>query len=199
MSKQKFEDPDLKELDISYYYGTLPKEINVNFSELWNIQPEKPLEIVIIGKKIPCPRKTQAYGTNYTYSNQTAKIIPMPEILNPFLNYAKKLTNCDYNGILVNWYENGKSYIGAHGDNETNIIKGSPILSISLGGTRKFRIRKRVGKKKIIVKDFMLKDRDVFTMEGKDFQKKLTHEIVRTAKTNIKPRINMTFRLFKKG
>ena len=37
-------------------------------------------------------------------------------------------------------------HAGAHADDEAQLVPGAPILSMSLGATRKFRIRWRRGK-----------------------------------------------------
>ncbi len=38
-----------------------------------------------------------------------------------------------YDGVLVNNYRNGKDSINWHSDDETTLVKGSTIASISLG------------------------------------------------------------------
>jgi len=45
-----------------------------------------------------------------------------------------------YNGALVNWYEGGEEGMGAHADDEADLVKGAPIYSISLGTGRVFRV-----------------------------------------------------------
>lgn len=49
-----------------------------------------------------------------------------------------------FNGILVNWYEaNGEDYIVAHSDALGELVAKSPIATLSLGGSRIFRLRRR--------------------------------------------------------
>lgn len=90
---------------------------------------------------------------------------------------------------------NGYHYIGSHADNEKQLVIGSPIVSISFGGTRTFRIR---DKNKKIVKDFELKNKDIIIMGG-TMQKEFKHEIVKVngqKGLNVDKRINITFRQF---
>lgn len=90
---------------------------------------------------------------------------------------------------------NGLHYIGTHRDDEKQLIKGSPIVTISLGEERKFRIRENSIK---IVKDVMTKNGIVLVMGG-NFQKDFKHEIVKInvekgKKVNL--RISITLRQF---
>lgn len=48
----------------------------------------------------------------------------------------------DYNMILVNRYVNGQDGVGWHADDEKSIDQTAPIVSVSIGAPRCFRIRK---------------------------------------------------------
>ncbi|KAL6043683.1 Alpha-ketoglutarate-dependent dioxygenase alkB 2 [Balamuthia mandrillaris] len=43
-----------------------------------------------------------------------------------------------YNFALLNYYADGKDYMGLHSDDETGLVPGSSIASISLGAERDF-------------------------------------------------------------
>ena len=78
----------------------------------------------------------------------------MPAILSPFLDWARIAVDPGLNGLLLNWYaatgysigagriSGGGDYIGPHRDSRNGLILESPIVTISLGGTRAFRLRK---------------------------------------------------------
>lgn len=66
--------------------------------------------------------------------------------------------------LLINWYENGRHYIGAHSDNVNPLVDNSPIVSISIGATRIFRIKDK--KTRSIVKDITVKHGTVVVMGG---------------------------------
>jgi len=178
-----------------------------HFDAAWDCRPDAPSKVKIYGKIIDTPRLMQTYLRPYTFSGlpHTAK----DEIPVPFHRYmwwaqhhsfplpdgtSKKY---NFNQMLVNWYENGNNYIGAHGDDEKELADGTPIISISFGATRKFRIREKTTKN--IVHDIDLDDGTCVIMGG-NMQKTHTHEIVKVngdKGLKIGPRINITIREFK--
>lgn len=174
----------------------LPNNLISNFDKLWALHPEERGEVKIYGKLIKIPRYQQSYLRDYTFSNINSKSIDLPEELQPYLEYLNGLNKYgNFNQVLVNWYENGLSYIGSHRDDEKQLIENSPIVTISLGEERKFRIRDNNNK---IVKDIMTKNGLVITMGG-NFQKDFKHEIVKIngkKGESIGARISITLRQF---
>lgn len=66
---------------------------------------------------------------------------PRPISANPYLStlcsYMKIVKpNVNFNSALITKYENGSQFIPFHADNETSIVEGSEIISISLGASR---------------------------------------------------------------
>lgn len=110
----------------------------------------------------------------YKYSGQIAKSQKLTEKLNVLLEKVNKIYNSKYNGILINKYTDGNDYIGAHSDDESALDSNSGVIAISVGQSRKFRIRNKSDKK--IVKDIIVNDGEIIQMGG-DFQKEFTHEI----------------------
>lgn len=151
----------------------------------------------------------------YYYSGQLMLSKPLTAMLKELLELVNQKfcpfeTNRKYNGILINRYENGNNYIGAHSDNEKD-LGANGVVAISLGATRKFRIRNvlpmqvtyvhyKCGsqrqmlpeKSKEIMYDLPLEDKTIVWMEG-DFQKEFTHEIPVERKVK-ESRISLTFR-----
>ena len=179
-------------------YGILPESIQYNFEELWGLHPENYNKVKILGKVIDTPRWQQTYGRSYNYTGMVHEALPMPRQIEPFLEYVQNLySDYKFNQILINWYENGLHYIGAHSDNTKPLVENSPIVSITLGQERLFRIKEKQTKKTI--KDIILKDKTVITMGG-EFQTHYTHEVPKvTGKKGelLGKRINITFRAFK--
>lgn len=178
--------------------GDLPEKLTENFDTLYNLHPDEYGKIIIFGKKIDTPRYQQTYGRDYTFSGINHAPLELPDEFKPFLEWANSLDYGPFNQVLVNWYANGNHYIGAHSDDERQLIKHSPIVSISLGATRTFRLRKK-GESGIF-KDILMPDGTVLVMGGK-FQSEFKHEV---PKINGKKghgvgrRINITFRQFEK-
>ncbi len=190
--------------NVWYIHGQLPTNLLIPaIGELKEICPLQQITVWMFGKLVNQPRLTGA-TIGYRYSGQTVPSSPMPVELIHVYNWVV-LTFFDNDktgvGALFNYYENGLSYISAHSDDESGLVKGENVVSLSFGQPRTFRIRKKTAGKKTnpIVKDFILADRSVFVMGGADFQRKLTHEIPRvtTKKKVTGPRMNITFRRFK--
>ena len=104
-----------------------------------------------------------------------------------------------YQVVLQNWYEK-YHYIGAHADEIKQHVPGSPIFSLSWGGTRRFIIKP---KPKFAHKghqlELMLKSGD-FVIMGGTLQHTHKHEIPPVRKTKDPPatrRISYTMRAFK--
>lgn len=202
-------------LDTGTFYdsGTLPDNLKVNsdeFENIWKTHPEEYGTVKIYGKELKTPRWQQTYLQNYKFSGIDHKILPLPDTIKKYLDWANTLDMYQnkkqnlnqnlnqkplFNQVLINWYKDGSHYISSHADDEGQLLHNSPILSISFGTERKFRIRKN----KKIIKDIMIKNNDVLVMGGR-FQKDYKHEIVKIAGNKGKlvgRRINITFRQFK--
>ena len=169
------------------------------FTKLWNNHPKEKGRVKIWGKYVETPRWHASYGYDYIFSGQKLGDYgrKIPSYIKKLLKFTNNNEDIPYNQVLINWYENGHHYIGRHSDDETQLISGSSIFSLSIGAERKFRIRDKKTKK--IVKDIILKNGQVVVMCG-DMQKEFTHEIVKIAGKkgeNVGQRINITFRKFK--
>lgn len=167
-----------------------------DFEELWNLHPEEYGEVILYGKRMKTPRWQQSYDLPYNFSGMLHDALPLPDQFKPFLDWANSLGLGEFNQKLINWYSNGHHYIGAHSDDEKQLVPNSPIVSISLGAERKFRLRLKGAKG--IYKDILLPDRTALIMAGQ-FQKELTHEIVKISGKKgekVGRRINITFRQF---
>lgn len=180
--------------------NTIPKALQskYNFDELWRLHPEDYGYVSFMGKIVKTPRWQQTYLRNYYFSGMTHKALPLPEQLQPFLDWANTVSSdVIYNQVLVNFYANGNHYIGAHSDDEKQLVPLSPVLSISLGQERTFRIRDK--RTHDIVVDIRMPSNTYVMMCGK-MQEKYLHEVPKVSGTKgslMDKRINITFRVFK--
>lgn len=129
----------------------------------------------------------------YRYSGQIIKSKPLAE--HPYLadltNKVNETLGTNFNGILVNSYENGSKYISAHSDEETGLDKTRrAVAALSYGATRKFRIRDKLTN--AIRLDVEATPCSLLVMEG-DFQKAFKHEVPKQLKIKDR-RISLTFR-----
>lgn len=112
------------------------------FMDLWNTHPEAYHSIKIHGKEVLTPRWQQAYGKNYRYTGAKNNALPIGEKLQVFLDWCCQNIDTRLNGLLLNWYDGQQEhYIGAHRDDMRDLLADSPIVTISLGQERIFRMR----------------------------------------------------------
>lgn len=164
----------------------------LDFDELWDLHPPEFSEILMHGRRVKTPRWWQAFGQDYRFSGQLSHAVPIPEILIPFLVWSQEAVDHQLNGLLLNWYDGALGhYIGKHRDKTTGMINGSPIVTISLGESRIFRLRRWKGQEKI---DFVADHGDVFVIPFK-MNKQWTHEVPKSKKYK-KKRISITIRAF---
>lgn len=150
------------------------KGVTVDFKSLWDKHPEEKAKIVMFGKEVETPRWQQMYGLDYEFAGKTHKAIPITKDIQIYLDWANSIGYGKFSQVLLNWYEDGHNYIGAHSDKVHQLKPQSPILSLTLGATRDFVIREKKTKK--IITTIPLIDKAVVIMGG-DMQKEFTHEI----------------------
>lgn len=124
------------------HLGRLPDALALDFETLWALHPERFHRISIMGRETAVPRWSRAYGADYHYSGRTDVALPVPEAFAGVLAWAREHIDPRLNGLLLNWYEGArKHYIGKHRDSTTGMVDGSPIVTVSLGAARPFRMR----------------------------------------------------------
>ncbi len=179
--------------------GILPPVLSAeNFDDIWNMHPSEHGQVMIYGKIMNTPRWQKSYGFDYSFSGMNHEADAIPYNMQPFMDWANSLGYPgSFNQMLINWYQDGSHYIGSHSDDETQLIRNSCIISVSLGTERLFRIRDK--KFKSVVENISLTHGDVVVMGGK-MQKRYKHEIVKVSGKKGKSvgrRINLTFRQFR--
>jgi alkylated DNA repair dioxygenase AlkB len=162
------------------------------FENLWNEHPADYHKIQIHGRKVPTPRWQQAYGRDYHYTGQLNVALPLPSVLEPFLAWCQSHIDSRLNGLLLNWYDAARGhYIGKHRDSPKNMVVGCPIVTISLGATRTFRVRPWKGTG---YQDFTATNGSVIVIPYETNQV-YTHEVLKLAKDEGR-RISITLRGF---
>ena len=140
-------------------------------------------------------RKVCSIGKEYSYSGQTQKAVDWSVYppLKSLVDRINKELGTNFNSVLLNWYpgNNARSGINPHSDNEREIVRGSSVLSVSLGASVNFYLTSNDGNEQIKVQ---LNDGDVFLM-GENAQLFYKHHIPYTVMK--KDRISLTFRQFK--
>lgn len=81
----------------------------------------------------------------YRYTGQITKSQSLTPELRSLLKKVNSVfcydSDYSYNGILINYYDNGEDSIGEHRDNESNLYGDLGVLAISIGYSRTFRVR----------------------------------------------------------
>jgi len=148
--------------------------------------------IIVFGRQCNQNRSIGFFSNNsigYFYSNQCAKSQTLTLALSELLQTINTMFNSDFNGILVNYYENGNDYICDHSDDEKG-LSNIGVISLSYGSVRKFRIKCKKTNKKII--DIPTENSSIIHMGG-DFQNEFKHGIPIEKKIKL-PRWSFTFR-----
>lgn len=109
---------------------------------LWSLHPAEFHEIAIHGKRVKTPRWQQAYGADYHYTGRVNAALPLVPPMDLWLAWARERFDARLNGLLLNWYDGrADHYIGKHRDSDKHRIEGTPIVTLSFGEERAFRMR----------------------------------------------------------
>lgn len=150
--------------------------------------------IRLFGKSHLIPRLNAWYGddgTDFSYSGIPLKPTSWTAVLSEIRAVLLTHTQIEFNSVLANLYRNGLDKMGWHSDDEPQMCKGSPIVSVSLGAARKMQFKS---------KDPSIRDRWEILLEHGDLlvmhpptQKKLKH-CIPTMRKVFESRVNLTFR-----
>jgi len=135
------------------------------------------------------PRLIASYGdagVTYRYSGVDYAALPWTTTLLEIKTKIEAVQG-EYNYCLLNRYRSGSDSMGWHADDEPEL--GNVIGSLSLGATRKFRIRYNVTRE---TQTFLAGNGTLIIMAG-TMQQFWQHEVPKT-KQNVGERINLTFR-----
>src|SRR5947209_8953551 len=131
-----------------FLVARLPDELlwdPATFDAAWDLHPAAHPSIHLHGRRVPIPRWQRAYGQDYRFSGQVSRALPIPARLVPLLAWAKRQVHPALNGLLLNWYEGPGQYIGPHRDSTRDMVAGAPIVTVSFGEERTFRLSRGAG------------------------------------------------------
>jgi alkylated DNA repair dioxygenase AlkB len=186
---------DIKENDLDLIY--IPQFLHSEratslFTELFNHSSWQQRDITLFENTYPEPRLTAWYGLEtYSYTGIKQERNPWTDTLNALRLELQDICDATFTGVLLNLYRDGNDGVGWHSDDETEIRKNSCIASLSLGATRRFKLKHRY-RNDLPQKIFDLEAGDLVVMRGgtQNFWK---HTVTKTAKP-VAARINLTFR-----
>ncbi len=166
------------------------------FQQLLNEINWKHDELTLYGKKIITKRQVAFEGVEnieYTYSKQKKITSPWSKSVLEIKHKIEDELGLIFNASLMNFYANGEVGMAWHSDNEPELEPNGMITSLSLGAPRTLQFKHKQTGEKI---DIKLENGSLLLMDMESQQYWL-HQLKKEAKIK-DPRINLTFRQFKK-
>ena len=181
------------------YYERFLDSIKVKslFEALLKLKYERG-EFQMFGKTVKTPRlqcvmSTESMTDKFGSLYQSQPRHDWTDYMLDIKHSIEKLLECEFDLLLVNYYRNGRDYIGWHSDREARPKCCNVVASVSLGGPRRFVLRHNEWRKRNIPKREMLLASGSLVVMLDDTQKKWKHSIPKSARKQ-RPRINLTFR-----
>ena len=134
-------------------------------------------------------RKTACFGEPYDYSEQEYDFQPMSNKMETIADLIKDEIGFRPNNCLLNYYENGKSKMGFHGDTIKMLEPDTGIAIVSVGDSRIFQVRRKNNPTELY--NYILPNGSLFYMPN-DMQADWQHGLPKVV--GAKGRISLTFR-----
>jgi alkylated DNA repair dioxygenase AlkB len=184
---------DLPDADIRYLAQAFPPpEADRLFGALRQRIEWHGEEVVIFGQRRAVPRRVAWHGdpgARYTYSGVAHEPLAWTAELREVLARVESLAGQRFNSVLLNLYRDGRDGMGWHADDEPELGREPVIASVSLGATRRFRLRHRRHRETTAID---LEHGSLLLMRGPT-QHHWVHAVPKTARP-VGERINLTFR-----
>ena len=119
----------------------------VSQAELWLARllieiPWQQHHLRMFGRDVAEPRLSCWMGDrSYRYSGKDRAPAPWHPLVQDIAWQVGDICGQKFNGVLLNWYRDGQDSMGWHADNEPELGKNPTIASVSLGATRRFKLR----------------------------------------------------------
>lgn len=98
--------------------------------------------IRLFGRQVLEPRLIAWAGEMpYRYSGRTLAPAARPACLEQVWRLAEAFAGVSFNHVLMNRYRTGEDSMGWHADAEPELGQNPPVLSVSLGATRRFLMK----------------------------------------------------------
>lgn len=124
-----------------------PGEADALFDGLLNDIPWEQHRMMMFGREVAAPRLSCWIGdpdAAYTYSRTRFEPRAWTPALIPLRTRLEQQCGTRFNSVLANLYRDGRDSMGWHSDDEPELGVNPVIASLSLGATRRFRLRRRV-------------------------------------------------------
>ncbi len=185
--------PDGATLDPAFL---APAEAAALFAALVADTPWEGHVFRIYGRTVPMPRRIAWFGDHpYRYSGVTHPAAPMPPAVARLRDRAAAALDHPFNVVLLNLYRDGADSMGWHADDDYEAGDWTGVASVSLGGSRRFRLRRRSSPPASCGVD-LPSGSLLFMPPG--FQARWQHAVPKTAR-KVPPRLNLTFRWMTRG
>ena len=174
-----------------YRQWLTPAEAGHCFTELLETLAWEQTMLPMYGRLLPIPRLNAWYGdehAGYSYSGAHFQPRAWTPLLAHLRDRLSDFCEAGFNSVLANLYRDGNDSVAWHSDDEPELGPMPVIASLSLGDTRRFRLRHR--RRETVAVD--LAAGDLLVMSGV-LQQHWQHELAKTRKIS-GSRINLTFR-----
>jgi alkylated DNA repair dioxygenase AlkB len=169
-----------------------PRQADDLLARLRDELPWSQESLVIFGRRHAVPRLVSWHGdpgAHYRYSGVLHEPLPWTPALLAVRERVEALAGRRFNSVLANLYRDGRDGMGWHADDEPELGPEPVIASVSLGATRRFRLRHRTSGE---TRALALEHGSLLVMSGA-LQRQWLHCVPKTARP-VGPRINLTFR-----
>lgn len=149
--------------------------------------------IQIFGRQVLEPRLIAWAGEMpYRYSGRTLAAAARPRCLDEVWRLAESFAGVSFNHLLMNRYRTGDDSMGWHADAEPELGRNPPVLSVSLGATRRFLMKPKRHLPPEPLREWCLTDGSALLMGGST-QHHYRHSVPRQ-RAVAGERVNLTFR-----
>jgi alkylated DNA repair dioxygenase AlkB len=150
---------------------------------------------VVGGQRVPTARRSCAVGDFsylYRYVGIERRAAGWPLELAALRDRVAAAVGAPFNFCLCLLYPDGGAALGYHADDETDLLPGHPIASVSLGAVRDFAVREKREQPGPALLTFPMAHGSLLTMEG-SFQARYQHAVPERKGVRF-ARVNFTFR-----
>ena len=145
--------PDFQGIEcVTYTEDFLPQELASYDLLLEELEPhfysDEESRVLVFGQWRNIPRRQFAMGDDgltYRYSGNTVPAMPWDTCptVRAIRDHIRRTLGVPVSFVLVNYYADGTRHIGWHSDDEKDLDPEQPIVSLSFGELRAFRLRSR--------------------------------------------------------
>ncbi|WP_339486018.1 alpha-ketoglutarate-dependent dioxygenase AlkB family protein [Pseudomonas sp. EL_65y_Pfl2_R95] len=165
---------------------------------LYQQTPWQQPQVQLFGRTHPVPRLLAWYGdegVGYRYSGLYHPPLTWTPLLAEIRAQLSAFVGQPLNGGLLNYYRDGQDSMGWHSDDEAELGRNPIVVSLSLGGSRRFDLRRKGHQR--IEHSLQLDHGSLLVMRAAT-QHYWQHQIAKTRKP-CAPRLNLTFRYLLNG